>query len=69
MEHSDPFGQYRDHDGARDEFDAPSVRVDSLDQALRRIEYLEKKLIDSRVQLTQSRSNNEKLAVTIQQTR
>ena len=69
MEHSDPFGQYRDHDGARDEFDAPSARVESLDQALRRIDYLEKKLADSRLQLTQSRSNNEKLAVTIQQTR
>ena len=69
MEHSDPFGQYRDHDGARDEFDAPAGRVESLDQALRRIDYLEKKLADSRLQLTQSRSNNEKLAITIQQTR
>ncbi|MBW4030252.1 MAG: proteasome ATPase [Acidobacteria bacterium] len=69
MEHSDPFGQYRDHDAARDEFDTPAAGVESLDQALRRIEYLEKKLADSRLQLTQSRSNNEKLAITIQQTR
>ena len=69
MEHSDPFGQYNDHGDSRDEFDVPSVTVVSLDQALRRIELLEQKLVDSRLQLTQSRSNNEKLAVTIQQTR
>jgi len=69
MEHSDPFGQYQDRGASRDEFDVPSARVDTLDQALRRIELLEQKLVDSRLQLTQSRSNNEKLAVTIQQTR
>ncbi|MDH2903143.1 MAG: proteasome ATPase [Actinomycetota bacterium] len=47
----------------------PSFSVESLDQALHRIELLEQKLVESRLQLTQSRSNNEKLAITIQQTR
>jgi proteasome-associated ATPase len=69
MEQSDPFGQYHDRGSERDEFDVPSFSVESLDQALRRIELLEQKLVDSRLQLTQSRSNNEKLAITIQQTR
>ena len=69
MEHSDPFGQYRDSDSPRDELDASSFRINDLDQALRRIEMLEQKLVESRVALTQSRSNNEKLTVTIQQTR
>jgi proteasome-associated ATPase len=69
MEQSDPFGQYHDRGGSRDEFDVPSFSVESLDQALRRIELLEQKLVESRLQLTQSRSNNEKLAITIQQTR
>ncbi len=69
MEHSNPFGQYRDEGAARDDFDVPTFSVDTLDQALHRIELLEQKLVESRLQLTQSRSNNEKLAVTIQQTR
>jgi proteasome-associated ATPase len=69
MEHSDPFGQYNDHGASRDDFDVPTFAVENLDQALRRIELLEQKLVESRLQLTQSRSNNEKLAITIQQTR
>src|SRR5665213_742229 len=69
MEHSDPFGQYNDHGASRDDFDVPTFTVENLDQALRRIELLEQKLVESRLQLTQSRSNNEKLAITIQQTR
>ena len=69
MEHSDPFGQYNDHGDSRDEFDVPSVTVETLEQALRRMELLEQKLVEARLQLTQSRSNNEKLAITIQQTR
>ena len=69
MEQSDPFGQYHDRGGSGDEFDVPSFSVESLDQALRRIELLEQKLVESRLQVTQSRSNNEKLAITIQQTR
>jgi len=69
MEQSDPFGQYNDRGTSRDEFDMPNVTVENLDQARHRIELLEQKLVDSRLQLTQSRSNNEKLAVTIQQTR
>ncbi|HEY5120914.1 MAG TPA: AAA family ATPase, partial [Acidimicrobiales bacterium] len=69
MEQSDPFGQYHDRGSSGDEFDVPSFSVESLDQALHRIELLEQKLVESRLQVTQSRSNNEKLAITIQQTR
>ena len=68
MEHSNPFAQFPDGAG-RDDLDGPSFRIETLDQALRRIELLEQKLVESRIQLTQSRSNNEKLAITIQQTR
>jgi len=69
MEHSNPFGQYNDDDAQREDSDASPFTVGSLDQALRRIELLEQKLVEARLQLTQSRSNNEKLAITIQQTR
>ena len=69
MEQSDSFGQYNDHGGSRDEFEVAPFTVESLDRALRRIELLEQKLVESRLQLSQSRSNNEKLAITIQQTR
>ncbi|HEY5303962.1 MAG TPA: proteasome ATPase [Acidimicrobiales bacterium] len=69
MEQSDAFGQYRDHGASRDDLDVPTFSIESLDQALHRIELLEQKLVESRLQLTQSRSNNEKLAITIQQTR
>ena len=69
MEQSDAFGQYRDHGASRDDLDTPTFSIESLDQALHRIELLEQKLVESRLQLTQSRSNNEKLAITIQQTR
>src|ERR1019366_5766911 len=69
MEQSNPFGQYRDEGNSRDDYDVPSFTIESLDQALHRIELLEQKLVESRLQLTQSRSNNEKLAITIQQTR
>jgi proteasome-associated ATPase len=43
--------------------------LSDVDQANRRIEMLEEKLLEARGQLTQSRSNNEKLTITIQQTR
>ncbi|HET8990393.1 MAG TPA: proteasome ATPase [Acidimicrobiales bacterium] len=43
--------------------------LSDLDQAIRRIELLEEKLLEARGQLAQSRSNNEKLTITIQQTR
>ncbi len=43
--------------------------LNDLDQAHRRIELLEEKLLEARGQLAQSRSNNEKLTITIQQTR
>src|ERR1700722_17992010 len=43
--------------------------LSDVDQANRRIEILEEKLLEARGQLAQSRSNNEKLTITIQQTR
>jgi proteasome-associated ATPase len=46
----------------------PSREAD-LAAALRRIEMLEEQLLESRGQLAQTRSNNEKLTITIQQTR
>ncbi|NNN02176.1 MAG: proteasome ATPase [Acidimicrobiaceae bacterium] len=66
----------RDDDGREDEAaDQIVVRtprattMSDVDQANRRIEMLEEKLLEARGQLAQSRSNNEKLTVTIQQTR
>src|ERR1700677_80074 len=43
--------------------------LSGVDQANRRIEILEEKLLEARGQLAQSRSNNEKLTITIPQTR
>jgi len=43
--------------------------LNNIDQANHRIEVLEEQLLESRGQLTQTRSNNEKLTMTIQQTR
>ena len=47
----------------------PDYALSEVDQANRRIEILEEKLLEARGQLAQSRSNNEKLTITIQQTR
>jgi proteasome-associated ATPase len=43
--------------------------MSDVEQASRRIEMLEEKLLEARGALAQSRSNNEKLTITIQQTR
>jgi proteasome-associated ATPase len=43
--------------------------LNNIDQANHRIELLEEQLLEARGQLSQTRSNNEKLAMTIQQTR
>jgi proteasome-associated ATPase len=49
---------------------APSdFTLSDVDQANRRIELLEEKLLEARGQLAQTRSSNEKLTITIQQTR
>jgi proteasome-associated ATPase len=45
------------------------LTLSDVDQANRRIEMLEEKLLEARGQLSQTRSNNEKLTITIQQTR
>ena len=71
MDRSGGFNDERD-----DDIDEPIVVIsprdftfNDVDQANRRIEMLEEKLLEARGQLSQSRSNNEKLTITIQQTR
>src|SRR5665213_2800275 len=58
-----------EHDDAIGAITPRDVTLSDLEHALRRIELLEEKLIRDRGQLSQSRSNNEKLTITIQQTR
>ena len=48
---------------------ARDFTLNDVDQANRRIEMLEERLLEARGQLAQTRSNNEKLTITIQQTR
>jgi proteasome-associated ATPase len=71
MERSAPFGSddIPDND---DQIVVSSPRdstMSDVEQASRRIEMLEEKLLEARGALAQSRSNNEKLTITIQQTR
>jgi proteasome-associated ATPase len=71
MERSAPFDN---HDGEEhdDQIVLSSPRgsvANDVEQANRRIEMLEEKLLEARGQLAQTRSNNEKLTITIQQTR
>ncbi len=71
MERSGPFDN---HDGEEhdDQIVLSSPRgsvANDVEQANRRIEMLEEKLLEARGQLAQTRSNNEKLTITIQQTR
>jgi proteasome-associated ATPase len=71
MDRSTPFA---DDDNAEndDQIVVSSPRESTLgdvEHATRRIEMLEEKLLEARGQLAQSRSNNEKLTITIQQTR
>ena len=48
---------------------SPEAVQRRLEECLARIEVLEESLLESKGQLTQARSNNEKLTITIQQTR
>jgi proteasome-associated ATPase len=71
MDRSTPFA---DDDNAEndDQIVVAAPRDSTLgdvEHATRRIEMLEEKLLEARGQLAQSRSNNEKLTITIQQTR
>src|SRR5487761_2444599 len=71
MDQTERFSSH-DDDGTDDQIVVSSPRdftLSDVDQANRRIELLEEKLLEARGQLAQSRSNNEKLTVTIQQTR
>jgi proteasome-associated ATPase len=66
--------RFREPDGTNDDekISVASAREHALidiDQANRRIEVLEERLLETRGQLAQTRSNNEKLTITIQQTR
>jgi len=71
MDRSTPFGE--DDNSENDDQIVVSSPRDSIlgdvEHATRRIEMLEEKLLEARGQLAQSRSNNEKLTITIQQTR
>jgi hypothetical protein len=67
MERSGPFDN---HDGEEhdDQIVLSSPRgsvANDVEQANRRIEMLEEKLLEARGQLAQTRSNNEKLTITI----
>ena len=71
MDRSTPFGS-DDIPEDDDQIVVSSPRdstMSDVDQASRRIEMLEEKLLEARGALAQSRSNNEKLTITIQQTR
>src|SRR3984957_2762516 len=71
MDRSTPFGN-DDIPENDDQIVVSSPRdstMSDVEQASRRIEMLEEKLLEARGALAQSRSNNEKLTITIQQTR
>ena len=71
MDRSAPFGS-DDIPEDDDQIVVSSPRdsaMSDVEQASRRIEMLEEKLLEARGALAQSRSNNEKLTITIQQTR
>jgi proteasome-associated ATPase len=71
MDRSAPFGSDDTPDND-DQIVVSSPRdstMSDVEQASRRIEMLEEKLLEARGALAQSRSNNEKLTITIQQTR
>jgi proteasome-associated ATPase len=71
MDRSTPFGS-DDIPEDDDQIVVSSPRdstMSDVEQASRRIEMLEEKLLEARGALAQSRSNNEKLTITIQQTR
>ena len=71
MDRSTPFGS-DDIPENDDQIVVSSPRdstMSDVEQASRRIEMLEEKLLEARGQLAQTRSSNEKLTITIQQTR
>jgi proteasome-associated ATPase len=69
MDRNERFNQ-PDSDDDQIVVNAPSdFTLSDVDQANRRIELLEEKLLEARGQLAQTRSSNEKLTITIQQTR
>jgi proteasome-associated ATPase len=71
MDRSQRFNQPDDNDDD-DQIIVSTARdftLSDVDQANRRIEMLEERLLEARGQLAQTRSSNEKLTITIQQTR
>ncbi len=71
MDRSTPFGSddVPDNDDQIVVSSPRDATTSDVEQASRRIEMLEEKLLEARGALAQSRSNNEKLTITIQQTR
>ncbi len=71
MERSPGFDESRrdEHDDLVGALPTTEFGLSDVEQANRRIEILEEKLLEARGQLAQSRSSNEKLTITIQQTR
>ncbi len=70
MDRNERFSQSSDEDDDQIVVNPPrDFTLSDLDQASRRIEMLEEKLLEARGQLAQTRSSNEKLTITIQQTR
>jgi len=69
MDRSEGFSQPNEDDDQIVVSSARDFAFSDVDQANRRIELLEERLLEARGQLAQSRSSNEKLTITIQQTR
>jgi proteasome-associated ATPase len=72
MERSEQFPPVRAFPRHDDQIVVSSPRdhdLSDVEQANRRIEMLEEQLLEARGQVAQTRSNNEKLTITIQQTR
>jgi proteasome-associated ATPase len=69
MDRNDSFDELREDDDQIVVNTPRDFTLSDIEQANRRIEMLEEKLLEARGQLAQTRSSNEKLTITIQQTR
>jgi proteasome-associated ATPase len=69
MDRNEGFDELREDDDQIVVNTPRDFTLSDIEQANRRIEMLEEKLLEARGQLAQTRSSNEKLTITIQQTR
>jgi proteasome-associated ATPase len=69
MDRNESFDELREDDDQIVVNTPRDFTLSDIEQANRRIEMLEEKLLEARGQLAQTRSSNEKLTITIQQTR